>query len=66
MSQEKLFLNRREVQETLQVSASTLRRRVLSGDIPCVHVGRRVLFPKSYFENLESRAYNVVSEGAQK
>lgn len=62
----KRFLNRSEVQAALQVSASTLRRRVLSGEIPCVHVGRRVLFPQSYFDNLESQAYEGISEGARK
>lgn len=65
MSQESLFLSRREVQEALNVSLSTLRRRVKSGEIPCVQLGRRVLFPRSILDDLETRAYQGVAEGAR-
>jgi excisionase family DNA binding protein len=65
LNSEKLFLSRREVLQALQLSVSSLRRRVLSGEIPCVHVGRRVLFPRSYVENLEAQAYRTITEGRE-
>ncbi|MCL2443882.1 MAG: helix-turn-helix domain-containing protein [Treponema sp.] len=52
-----IFLNASQVKEILQISQSTFLRKIKDGSLPIVRVGRRLLIPKEFIENLILKSY---------
>ena len=57
MQSDQNFLCASEVLHELGISYATLLRKVRTAEIPCVRLGKKLLFPRSYFEELERQAY---------
>ena len=57
------FLNPSEVMHVTGISYSTLLRKVKSGEIPFIKIGKSLRFPPSYFEELENKAYENMAGG---
>jgi excisionase family DNA binding protein len=57
------LINPKQVTEKLSISYATLLRRVKSKEIPFVKVGNKLLFPVSYFDQLEKQAYSNLKRG---
>ena len=45
-----------DAMNVLGISYSTLLRKIGKNEIPCIHIGKSLRFPRSYFETLESQA----------
>jgi len=58
------FLTPREVCKVLKVSYPKLLRLVRNHEVPVVRIGNRLIFPASYLESLEAKAYGSVKEVA--
>lgn len=61
---ERKLLNPKQVTEKIGISYSTLLRKVKENAIPHVKVGSKLLFPASYFEELEAQAYKNYKGGS--
>lgn len=49
--------------EKLNCSYPTLLRKVKAKSLPFVKLGNKLLFPISYFDNLEKQAYDNYKQG---
>ena len=54
MAQE--FYTVKQLASVLHVSAITVWRKIKSGEIPAVRLGKRILIPGAYFEELKNKA----------
>lgn len=57
------MLNSKQATERLMCSMPTLLRRVKAKSIPFLKLGNILMFPKSYFDNLENQAYDNYKRG---
>jgi len=53
---QKAFLSRKEAAEALGVSLSSIVRGINAHQIPCAHIGGRVLIPAEFVANLATKA----------
>lgn len=53
---DKQFFSIRQTAEALQVSGLTVWRKIQTGEIPHARIGKRVLIPDLFFENLKNKA----------
>lgn len=57
------MLNPKQATERLMCSYPTLLRKVKANEIPFVKLGNKLLFPVSFFDNLEKQAYDNYKRG---
>ncbi len=58
MQEQSRLLNPDEVMKILKISYATLLRHVKNNEIPYVRIGKKLRFPRLYFEQLEERSYD--------
>ena len=63
MENESKLLSPSETMHVLGISYSTLLRKVKSGEIPFIKIGKALRFPQSYFEELERKAFENMEGG---
>jgi excisionase family DNA binding protein len=56
------LLTVREIAETLKLTEQTVRSWISAGDLPAVHIGRRVRVPRSDFQQFLRSAYKDDAE----
>jgi excisionase family DNA binding protein len=47
----------KQAAELLQVSPLTVWRKIQTGEIPSIRMGRRVLIPNEFFDRLKDKAF---------
>jgi excisionase family DNA binding protein len=60
MQEQSRLLTPDEVMQLLGISYATLLRRVRNNDIPFIRIGKMLRFPRSFFDELEERAYDTI------
>jgi len=58
----KIFISPKEVKDAYGIPYQTLLRLVRQKKIPCIHMGRCLKFPISFFENLEKTSFEVLNK----
>ena len=45
--------------EILNISRPTIHRKLKAGDIPSIHLGKRILIPTEFFQRLQDEAFGI-------
>jgi len=45
--------------EILNISRPTIHRKLKAGDIPSIHLGKRILIPTEFFQRLQNEAFGI-------
>jgi len=58
------FVTIKKAVEILSVSRPTIQRKLNTGEIPCVRLGKRILIPGDFFKQLNEKAMGYIPNKA--